>query len=215
MTANPQNLHQPEDSLTEMQDALRRVLRSLIFFGSPPGALAELPLSQLRCWYCIAEHEGFKMQDLSNVLEIKLPALSQIVERLVKRGLVKRRPDPQDRRVVRLHLTETARAIHQEGKASQRERIASTSARLAPRTFQQIVKGLNVLAEAAEKVEAGARQSCSGSRNAEDMAELIVKQIDSDRKNISPNLSPVAAKRGQTLRKGAPAPVASVVRRGA
>ena len=42
---------------------------------------AELPVSQLRCWYHIAEHEGLKMQEVSNALGIKLPALSQMVER--------------------------------------------------------------------------------------------------------------------------------------
>src|SRR5258706_4971828 len=105
MQSNFQNQRAVPDSVTEMQKALNRVLKSLVFVGGPPSALAELPVSQLRCWYHIAEHEGLKMQEVSNALGIKLPALSQMVERLVRRELIERQTDPQDRRGVRLRLS--------------------------------------------------------------------------------------------------------------
>src|SRR5579871_6413695 len=95
----------------ELQHALGRVLRSLVFRGDPNSPLVELPMSQLKCLYVIAEQEGQKMIDLAHRMEVKLPALSQIVDRLAKRGLVERHADPQDRRVVRMALTDLARAL--------------------------------------------------------------------------------------------------------
>src|SRR5262245_26922130 len=99
------------EPLGGLQHALHRVLKSLIFRGEPVPPLNEMPIAQLRCLHVIAYEEGQKMQEVAQKLELKLPAVSQIVERLVKRGMVERRPDPNDRRVVRLALTELARGI--------------------------------------------------------------------------------------------------------
>src|SRR5438067_1818622 len=85
-----------------VQGALFRVLKALVFRDDPGVVYGEMPLSQLRCLHVIGENEGQKMNELSQRLEVKLPALSQIVDRLVRRGLVQRHPDPLDRRVVRL-----------------------------------------------------------------------------------------------------------------
>ena len=193
MQSNAQNQRGAPDSVTEMQKALRRVLKSLVFVGGPPSALAELPVSQLRCWYHIAEHEGLKMQEVSNALGIKLPALSQIVERLVRRGLIVRLTDDQDRRVVRLHLTEVTRAMHIEAKAEHTARIAETSSRLSPRNVEQIIRGLNQLADAAEAVESSERQTVNRGGSAERFSELLPKRDGAARKIGATELSPSEA----------------------
>jgi DNA-binding MarR family transcriptional regulator len=200
-----------QDSLAEMQFALRRVMKSLVFADGPPSALAELPVSQLRCWYFIAENEGLKMQDVSNALHMKLPAMSQIVERLVRRGLVDRQADPLDRRVARLHLTECARTIHLESKALHRARIAATSARIAPKIFEQIIKGLNLLAEAAEGLEKCAQAECAG-HDSQEMTELIAKRGGPVPRIKPASLSPTTVKRGQTHGKQIAVPVVPGVR---
>src|SRR5438552_6054751 len=108
------------EPLCHVQQALGRVLRSLVFRGDPNSPFVEMPISQLKCLHIIAEHEGQKMVDLAHRMETKLPALSQIVERLVRRGMLARQADPQDRRVVRLVLTEKARALVNEAEDHRR-----------------------------------------------------------------------------------------------
>lgn len=49
--------------------------------------------------------------DLAHALDIKLPAASAMIDRLVRVGLVARMPDPQDRRRVRLIVTAAAEPI--------------------------------------------------------------------------------------------------------
>jgi DNA-binding MarR family transcriptional regulator len=151
--------HDPDDPQSRMQHALWRVLRSLVFRGDPDSPLNELPLSQLKCLHVVGEQEGQKMVDVAHRMEIKLPALSQIVDRLVKRGLLVRQADPNDRRVVRLVLTEEARAILTEANANRQARMMATAGNLDTKAVEKVTEGLSLLALAAEKVEAEERQS--------------------------------------------------------
>src|SRR5215813_11627490 len=118
----------PSASPNPLELALFRVLKSLIFRSHPSrSALDELPITQLRCLHVIHHQHGLRMVEVSQRLETKLPAISQIVDRLVKRGMVERRADPSDRRVVRLFLTDTAEAIMREADAVRQSRMNATA----------------------------------------------------------------------------------------
>lgn len=149
----------PTDPMRQVQHALHRVLKSLVFRGEPPTPLNELPILQLRCLHVAAEPEGQKMLEIARRLEIKLPAMSQIVDRLVRRGMVERRADPNDRRVVRLVLTEEARTILSGIHTEREERMMSTIGNLDADSVSRVLKGLTLLAEAAEKVETEERET--------------------------------------------------------
>jgi DNA-binding MarR family transcriptional regulator len=170
--------------LQEMQCALFRVLKSLVFRNNPDSPLNELPISQLRCLHVVAEHEGQKMLDLSHRLEIKLPALSQIVDRLVKREMLVRQPDPHDRRIVRLELTEKARAILAEAHAMRQARLEATARNLEPVAIRKVIEGLTLLAEAAERVEAQEREAALPfSPDSDPLIELMSRRVHMRRKN--------------------------------
>ncbi len=143
----------PSPAVQALQEALGQVTRRLVF-GHYDGRspLAELPIAQLRCLHVIRCHEGQKMQDLADVLVVKMPTLSQIVERLVRRGMVERHPDPADRRVVRLRLTDAARTALDEADAARQARLAAVSAALSPGEHARVVAGLSLLAQAAARV---------------------------------------------------------------
>lgn len=137
-----------------LQRQLMRVMRTLVFRTQPHPALSDLPIMQVRCLHVIRKEEGQKMHDLADKLEATLPAMSQIVDRLVKRAMVERRADPSDRRVVRLHLTDEARTALEEARISRDERLEATLAHLAPEEQAQIQEALRLLADAAERAAA-------------------------------------------------------------
>ena len=75
--------------------------------------VAELGLTQAQ-WRAIAHlsrQEGCNQAALAEQLEIKPITLTRLVDKLVESGWVVRLPDLQDRRAVRLHLTEKARPL--------------------------------------------------------------------------------------------------------
>lgn len=145
--------------VADLGQALFRVARALIFRPLPEAPLSDLPISQMRCLRVIGCEPGQKMQDLAEKLEVKLPALSQSVDKLVRRGLVERHADPHDRRVIRLHLTQPAQAILSQAHALREARTLATLHHLDEDAFEQVMTGLRLLAAAAEQVDADERRT--------------------------------------------------------
>ena len=76
----------------------------------------------------LARSEGTSQAALADMLEIEPITLVRLLDRLEGAGWVERRPDPSDRRVRRLYLTETARPLmdqFQELAAATREAALS------------------------------------------------------------------------------------------
>lgn len=65
------------------------------------------------------------MRQLCEQLEISESAGTALVDRLTARGLVERRADPADRRIVRIVTSEPARAMVSQYRALKRTRIAT------------------------------------------------------------------------------------------
>jgi DNA-binding MarR family transcriptional regulator len=183
--------HNCQDSENRLPFALYRVLKSLVFRGDPHSPLHDLPISQLRCLHMIAESEGLKMQDVSTRLEIKLPAVSQVVDRLVKRGMVERQTDPADRRVVRLSLTESARIEMNHLREIRQARMKATIDKMNARQMKKAIEGLETLAAAAEQVEADEKVSAQPmTLESDPLVELISERRRNRRKNSSSRVSP-------------------------
>jgi len=74
----------------------------------------------------IARNEGSNQAALADMLEIEPITLVRLLDKLEAAGLVERRPDPADRRVRRLHLTEATGPllIQLQGLASETREAA-------------------------------------------------------------------------------------------
>src|SRR3954469_20103318 len=59
----------------------------------------------------LEQSEGLKQSELAEVLDLQPITLTRLVDRLCQNGMVERRPDPNDRRAKRLHLTPLARPL--------------------------------------------------------------------------------------------------------
>jgi DNA-binding MarR family transcriptional regulator len=102
----------------------------------------ELSLRQLTVLYLIRE-ETPTLGYIARRLMVTPAVVTGIVDRLERRGYVQRRADAEDRRVVRLALTEAGRT---ESLAVQRQLIDEVAARLAVYPAEQIAELVNGLA---------------------------------------------------------------------
>ena len=64
--------------------------------------------SQWRVLWAISKAEGTSQAALAETLEMQPIALARILDRMEEAGLVERRPDPDDRRALKLYLTREA-----------------------------------------------------------------------------------------------------------
>jgi DNA-binding MarR family transcriptional regulator len=60
---------------------------------------------------CLFDAEGASLNELAGAVGVDNGALSRMVERLSRKGLVLREADPADRRAVRLRLTDEGRRL--------------------------------------------------------------------------------------------------------
>ena len=101
-----------EGRADELMDLQGRLARRFLF----PGRITnkdDLPLArqELRVLLALGEPAGCRMGALATLLVVSVSSLTAIVERMVSKGLVERRPSARDRRVVLVALT--AQGQHQ------------------------------------------------------------------------------------------------------
>lgn len=71
---------------------------------------------QLHAMFHIAKHVS-TMSELAEEMNTSLPSATSLVDRLVKSGWVERQPDPNDRRIIRLAITDAGRKVCMAMKA--------------------------------------------------------------------------------------------------
>lgn len=142
--------NQPE-KMQELRAHFLRVLEALIFKADVGSPLLELPILQVKCLRFVARSEGSPMGEIARQMEIELPGLSRVVDRLEKRGYIERAPDPTNRRIVRLNLTEEGRAMMHAVEKTRQEHFFACLSSLNVAEMEEIVNSLKRLATSVEQ----------------------------------------------------------------
>lgn len=72
--------------------------------------------SQMMSLFHLLHNKSVSLNNLADFLGISRPAVSQLVEKLVRSDLVERIPNPEDKRGKLLELTEKGKELTQKGK---------------------------------------------------------------------------------------------------
>lgn len=92
-----------------LSHAERRLGRRLAAVLAEEGCSVE----EWRVLSAVADGQGHPMSEIADHALMPAPTLTKVVDRMVASNLVYRRPDPDDRRRVLLHLTARGRILHQ------------------------------------------------------------------------------------------------------
>ena len=135
-------------------DAVLTASRVLVAMAARSLADAgeEVTLTQYRSLVVLASRGPQGVASLAEALSVTAPTASRLVERLVRKGLVRRRADRQDRRQVRIGLTEAGRDLVRLVTERRREEIAALLASIPPDVLEPMATGLRHLAAAAGEV---------------------------------------------------------------
>lgn len=94
----------------EAWEALLTAHASLMKRFAAEPIWGDLSMREYDVLYTLSKHdEPLRLFELGRGVLLSQPALSRLVDRLAERGLIERRPDPEDGRGVRLALTEAGR----------------------------------------------------------------------------------------------------------
>ncbi len=112
----------------------------------------DVTLAQYRALVVLASRGPQGVAALADALAVTPPTASKMVDRLVRKGLVRRRGDREDRRQVRLGLTEAGRHLIDVVTARRRLEIAPLLAAIPAEMQRSMADGLRRLADAAGEV---------------------------------------------------------------
>jgi DNA-binding MarR family transcriptional regulator len=92
------------------------------------------------------------MSELAKTLMMTKPQLTHVVDPLVSSGIVERRPDEKDRRVINLALTAKGHVLLDEGKQKIKENIKIKLAALTPEELSEMSAALETLRRIGSKL---------------------------------------------------------------
>jgi DNA-binding MarR family transcriptional regulator len=136
------NKHGP---LIEIAEYLPEIMRRLFGGRLIASGAWELTIPQLRALSLVADRPSCTMGELSESLGIGLSAATGLADRLVQHGLLEREADPEDRRLVRLRLTEAGRRAREACRSEKRRQVEEALQRLSADEQSQIAAALVLL----------------------------------------------------------------------
>ncbi len=146
------------ESRDRIEALLREFLR-LVMHRSMNGPLRVLrsrglSMPHLAALFRIHMHPGVGIGDIGDHLDVTTAAASQLLDRLVKLGLVDRREAAEDRRGKALSLTAAGMDLVREGLEARTEWIADLVARIDADRATAVAEALGSLVDAARELPA-------------------------------------------------------------
>ena len=147
-----------DDRVTAVAAAVETAVESLVSVLDAARLAQEpaVPPAQLRVLTIIAANQHTNMSRLAESLDVVPSSASRLCDRLEATGLLRRVPDPRDRREVRLLLTPAARRLLDDLRERRLRALAEVLERMPAPARQEFVHALTAFAEAAEAGPAGA-----------------------------------------------------------
>ena len=109
----------------------------------------------------VLEADGpLAMSKLADALDVSVASATGIIDRMEQRGLVERRREPDDRRVVLVHPTDSGGAIFRDVAMDRRKHLADLLDRMTDVELESLLIGLRAMRRV--RSEAMAAMDCHG-----------------------------------------------------
>jgi DNA-binding MarR family transcriptional regulator len=135
-------------------EAVLRASRALVAVAarSLAGVAEEVTLPQYRALVVLASRGPQGVGPLAAALGVAPSTATRMVDRLARKGLVRRRTSSRDRRQVVLTLTAAGRRLVEDVTERRRAEIAAVMAAIPPERRDRVVESLSAFAEGAGEV---------------------------------------------------------------
>ncbi|MEV0730244.1 MarR family transcriptional regulator [Polymorphospora sp. NPDC050346] len=108
--------------------------------------------TQLRVLSIISSRPGTNVNRLAELLDVVPSSASRLCDRLEATGMLRRAPDPRDRREVQLSVTASARVLLQELKERRYQAVQAVLDRMPSRAQRELLLSLVAFSSAAGTV---------------------------------------------------------------
>ncbi len=126
----------------EVLNLMPHLLRGMVRKHKDDLTEGLLTLPQFLALDLIDREEGMKMKDIAQQLNISLPAATGMMDRLYHYGMIKREADTNDRRIVKIVLTDKGRKTLNNTRDARRKAIEDVFGKLSQKEREEY---LNIL----------------------------------------------------------------------
>lgn len=129
-----------EELLQLLFEQMKAVMKSM--HPSHGFVFGEFTLSRQQVWiiFAVAKNKsGISVKDLSELLGVTSGAVTQFIDVLVEKKLVKRQEDKNDRRIIRIMLTKSAESNLSEFKKNYFIKMSHSFVNLNENELQQLI----------------------------------------------------------------------------
>ncbi|MGI6643364.1 MAG: MarR family winged helix-turn-helix transcriptional regulator [Bacillota bacterium] len=137
------------ETMAESVTRIERLLRHVAFIIRRRGRdiLSDFNITnpQFNALLALREKEDITMGELCDKLLLACSTATDLVDRMEKNGFLVRKRDPQDRRVIRLSITDKGKVVISEVLAARRRYVASILENLSAEERVQLGESLERL----------------------------------------------------------------------
>ena len=118
-----------------------------------------LSQSQMMSLFYLNRNQDVSINSLATYLDISNPAVSQMVEKLVRSGLIKRISNPHDRRGKLLELTEDGKNVVAKAKIAHHHWIQALAETIEPEQIPVIEESIRIILNKHAVLQSANKQS--------------------------------------------------------
>jgi DNA-binding MarR family transcriptional regulator len=132
-----------QEVINELLELQRRTSQLILNYALKSWRELELPLAQLKSLFVIAGKGETNLRTLAHELDVTPGNVTGIVERLVKQGLISRKPNPEDRRQIRLKATKKGQDLLSSLMENQTTHMVNILEYMSLEEMESLLKGLS------------------------------------------------------------------------
>jgi len=147
-----------EEHMTEIRNVFVQIFNKMV---RGDKKFTDLPFSpsQMKALSAFHEDKQYTMGELSKNALVKMPSMTEMVDRLESDGIMKRIRNTEDRRVVNVYLTERGKKIHTKMVGRRREELSNLFGHLSGRDQDDLLAALRKVSNILKKLsESTAKQ---------------------------------------------------------
>ncbi|HYE83965.1 MAG TPA: MarR family winged helix-turn-helix transcriptional regulator [Clostridia bacterium] len=137
--------------IKELRELTRQLVRNLSFLDKSEASCCGTTLGQCNAIFEIGRVKEISLNELADLLELDNSTMSRTINNLVDQQLAVRNVDPQDRRYVRIKLTDKGFDIYRTVRTNMNMYYMSILKDIPEEKHDQVLDSLTLLLEAMKK----------------------------------------------------------------
>ena len=134
--------HDITNELIEVMFNISRVMKEQMSFKNH---LMELSVLQIQTLIFLKNSEKVSMSDIADYLHIELPSATSLVNKLSRQKLVTRKTDKEDKRFVRITITDSGKSLLDQAITERKTKLQNALSNLSETEKSELLQLLSTL----------------------------------------------------------------------